>query len=86
MNFLVGAIVNFLALLELLVFVDAIMSWFIKPRSNEVSRIIGIIVDPILKPCHNLQAKFISNVPFDFSPVIALLLIELIKTIIQTIL
>jgi YggT family protein len=85
MGFLVGAIINFLGLLELLIFIDAIMSWFIRPRSNDISRIIGIIVDPLLAPCRNLQRKFITNSPIDFSPIIALVIIELVKTLISNI-
>lgn len=85
MSFIVGTIIKFLGLIELVIFVDAIMSWFMKPRSNELSRTLGIIVDPILKPCHKLQARFLANSPIDFSPLIALLVIELVKTVISII-
>lgn len=83
MTFLIGAIINFLSLLELLIAVDAILSWFIRPRSNEFSRMIGIVVDPVLKPCRGLQARIITNLPVDFSPVIGIILIELCKTILS---
>ena len=86
MGFLIGAILGFLNLLELLVVIDAIMSWFIRPRSNEISRIIGIVIDPILLPCSKLQSKIIKDLPVDFSPVIAIILIELVKTLFNIIL
>jgi YggT family protein len=85
MSFLVGAIIDFFRLLELLIFIDALTSWFIKPRSNEISKMIGIIVDPILTPCRRLQSRIISNAPVDFSPIIALVIIELAKTFISSI-
>lgn len=85
MGFLIGAISSFLSLVELLIVIDSIMSWFIRPRSNEISRAIGIIVDPILIPCSKLQSKIITNLPVDFSPVIAIILIELCKTILNMI-
>lgn len=84
-NYLVGAIAKFLSLVEFLVFVDALMSWVIKPRSNQISRLIGTIIDPILVPCHKLQVKVMPNSPIDFSPLIAIFVIEFLKTIIVSI-
>lgn len=85
MGFLIGAITSFLSLVELLIVIDAIMSWFVRPRSNEVSRAIGIVVDPVLLPCSKLQSRIIANLPVDFSPVIAIILIEFGKTILNII-
>jgi YggT family protein len=75
-GFLISAIIWFLKLLELLIFADAILSWFIRPRSNEISKYIGIVVDPVLAPCTKLQHKLLPKAPVDFSPVIAILIIE----------
>lgn len=81
MNFLYSAILSFLWLLEVLIFVDAIMSWFIRSRSNGISRAIGVVVDPILKPCNKIQTRLLPKSPVDFSPVIALFIIEFVKLI-----
>lgn len=85
MAFLGGAIVNFLDLVEVLIILNAVMSWFIRPRSNDISRIVGVIIDPIMKPCKKIQMSIVPNSPFDFSPAIAILLIEFVKRIIYII-
>jgi YggT family protein len=84
-SMLISAIIWFLKLVELLIFVDAIMSWFIRPRSNSLSRSIGTVVDPILAPCSKLQRKVLPNSPVDFSPLIAILVIEFVRSFISTI-
>jgi YggT family protein len=85
LNYLITSIDYFLQLLEMLIFVDAIMSWVIRPRSNNFSKILGLVVDPVLKPCIMLQKKIISNSPVDFSPLMALVLIEIIRRILSMI-
>ena len=81
-GFLLSAIIWFLKLLELLIFVDAILSWFIKPRSNKISKYIGIVVDPVLLPCTKLQRKLLPKAPVDFSPLIAIIILEFSRTLI----
>jgi YggT family protein len=80
---LLSAIIWFSKLLELLIFVDAVLSWFIRPRSNGISKYIGIVVDPVLAPCTKLQRKVLPNVPVDFSPLIAILIIEFFRMLIS---
>jgi YggT family protein len=82
LGFLLSAIIWFLKLLELLIFVDAILSWFIRPRSNQISKYIGIVVDPVLTPCSRLQRKLFPKAPVDFSPLIAILIIEFFRMLI----
>jgi YggT family protein len=83
--YFISSIDKFLQLLEMLIFVDAIMSFVIRPRSNSFSKILGLIVDPVIKPCQMLQKKVVSNSPVDFSPLMALILIELLRRILFTI-
>lgn len=73
------AIHYFLELIVVLIILDAISSWFMKKRGNGFSRIIGIIVDPILEPCYKLQSKLFPGSPVDFSPIIAIILIQFIQ-------
>lgn len=66
----------------MLIIIDALMSWVIPPRSNAVSRVIGAIVDPIVEPFRRLQEKFYrGNMPIDFSPMLAIFALAIIKTI-----
>jgi YggT family protein len=76
----------FLRLLELLIFIDAAASWFVRPRSNNILRFIGTIIDPVLTPCNKLQRKLAPNSPVNFSPLIAIIAIEFVRSLILNIL
>lgn len=84
-TYLLLSIIKFLELLQLLVFVDALMSWIIRPRSNAVSKFLGLILDPVLKPCQLLQGKLLPGSPVDFSPLLALFLIEIVRRILLSV-
>lgn len=76
----------FINILEGLIFIDAISTWILPPRSNYVLRTIGLIVDPILESCRRLQQRFIkNNLPVDLSPLIAILLLGLLRNILVVI-
>lgn len=83
---LLAAIKAFLLIFEYLIIIDALSSWFIRKRSNAFSRAIGVIVDPILVPCYKIQEKFLGNIPVDFSPILGILIIEIIRNIVISIL
>ncbi|MBZ4664058.1 MAG: YggT family protein [Caloramator sp.] len=77
------AFFKFVNLLEFLIFLDALLSWVVPNRhNNQILRIIGIIIDPIKEPFYRLQFKLLPNTPIDFSPMLAILFLEFIKTII----
>lgn len=80
------AIGYFFELVEILIIVDALSTWFRPARSTQFSRTIGVIIDPILAPVHSLQQKIMPNSPIDFSPMLAILLLEILKGIIYRIL
>lgn len=76
------AIYNFINFLEFLIFVDALLSWFVQNRQyNEIIRLIGIIINPIKEPFYRLQFKLFPNMPVDFSPMLAILFLETIKSV-----
>jgi YggT family protein len=77
-----AALGHFFDLVELLIVIDALSTWFIPSRSNRVSRAIGIIIDPIVTPFYNLQRKIFPNSPIDLSPMLAILFLEFLKGII----
>ncbi|MEG0641476.1 MAG: YggT family protein [Clostridium sp.] len=78
-------ILNFLNVLQWLIIIDAILSWFIPPRSNTFSRIIGIVIDPILMPFRRIQERFSAiTIPVDFSPVFAIFALGLLQTILRS--
>ncbi|KMT21432.1 YggT family protein [Clostridium cylindrosporum] len=77
-------ILKFLNLLQWLIILDALLSWFIPPRSNAFSRMIGIIIDPILMPFRKLQERFSSGaIPIDFSPILAIFFITIVESLLR---
>jgi len=92
MNILISTIFHFSNFLIFLIFVRAILSWFPEPRSNGLLRdlyygllkLAHVVTEPITGPIRNLIRKSPLGGPgmvIDFSPVIALLLIQFVRNI-----
>ena len=65
---------------ELIIFVQAVLSYFI--HDGSIMDNLTRITRPILEPCYKLQEKLVPNSSIDFSPVIAILLLEILRRII----
>jgi len=77
-----SAIFQFINLLEFLIFVDALLSWVIRDRyNNPIVRVIDTIINPIKEPFYRLQFKLLPNTPVDFSPMLAIFFLEILKTL-----
>lgn len=83
---LISAIKAFIDLLEILIIVDALLSFINPPKNNSITRIIRTIIDPIIVPCFRLQQSIAPNLQIDFSPMIAILFLDIIKRLILNIL
>lgn len=70
------------SLLELTIFIECIASWIPQIQGNKFIGIIHNFVYPILEPFKKLQNRFSPGLPMDFSPIIALLVINLLRGII----
>lgn len=70
---------KFISLLETLIFIYVLSSWFADFRNHWIIKSIGKIVNPILYPCYKLQNKVFPNLPVDLSPMIAFLILEFIR-------
>ena len=66
-------------LYELLIFARCILSFL--PFYNKVTQWVYMATEPILSPCRKLMDKFNFNLPIDFSPMIAILIMQLIQRI-----
>jgi len=77
----------FFQVLELLIVVDAMLSWFYAGKKNKWVIQLRSLVEPILIPFRKLVALMKINMGMvDFSPILALLFIEfLVKPIILNI-
>lgn len=70
-------------LYELLIFVRCVMSFF--PVYNKVTEWVFMATEPVLAPCRKLTDKLNINLPIDFSPLIAILIMQLIQRLIISI-
>jgi len=80
---LYNAIDIVLAVIEYAILARVIISWLPIPKENRIIRLLYQITDPILVPIRRIIEKsaFSKNMMFDFSPVIAFILIGIIRNL-----
>lgn len=77
MTFLVVLILSVARVLVLIVVVDAILSFFVSPY-HPLREALGRIIQPLLQPIR----RYVPPVGmFDFSPLVLILLIELVSSL-----
>ncbi len=70
---------NIFQFIQLLILVRVILSWISHDPYNQYIRIIYVLTDIVLKPIREFLP--FNNAPFDFSPIIAIFLIDFLKNI-----
>ena len=68
-------------LLELAILIECVASWIPQIQGNKYISILHNFTYPLLEPFRKLQDRFISGLPMDFSPIIALFVIDLLKNL-----
>lgn len=81
-SIIISTISKLINIVEILIIIDVILSFMPHLRSNELTRFIRKIVNPILEPCYRIQKSIIPNLPIDFSPAIAIFLLDILKKLI----
>jgi len=66
-------------LLELAIFIECISSWIPQFQGSRFIGLVHNVTHNILEPFRRLQDRFSPGLPMDFSPIIALFAIDLIK-------
>ena len=66
--------------------IEVVLSWVYANRTNQYIELLHKITNPLLKPGRKIQDRYFSNTMMDFSPIIALFLIILLKRILFIIL
>lgn len=72
------------SVIEFAIFARVIVTWLPIPKENMIIRMLYQITEPIMAPIRALIARSSmgKNMMFDFSPIIAFLLIGLVRNII----
>lgn len=69
---------------EMLIFARCILSFF--PVYNRLTQWVYMATEPVLSPCRKLIDRFMPmNMPIDFSPILAILLMQFIYRVILTV-
>jgi len=79
----------FFQIIDLMIFFRIILSFFPKPINPTITRFIYGFTEPILSPFRNILERLIPRGPglyLDFSPLLALLFLDIIRSIIIRIL
>ena len=69
-------------LLTLAVVVDAILSWVpVGENIYKIRQVLGKIINPVMNPVRKLISPVTYKIGIDFSPIVAILLIDAVATI-----
>jgi len=78
---LARAIAKFADVIYYLVFARVMMSWLVKDRNNQIVLFVNQVTEPILAPCRQLLEKLGVGGRLDFSPILALIGIQMIAKV-----
>ena len=76
---ILNVVLKIFYLYELLIFARCILSFI--PFHNRLVEWVYMATEPVLSPCRKLMDKFNVNLPIDFSPMIALLLLQFLQRV-----
>lgn len=68
-------------LLEMAIILSAVLSWFPVRGLDEIKRMLDSIVSPILEPIQKVLYRYVNLGGIDISPVIALVLLSVIRRV-----
>jgi YggT family protein len=68
--------------LEFAIFVEVVLSWVYARRTNQYIELLHKVTEPLLEPGRRIQSKYFNNTMIDFSPIIALFLLMILRRIV----
>lgn len=83
---LINALDVFFYLLEMLIFVRIILSWFPFGYGSAIMRLLYNLTEPILGPVRNMvdRSPIGGGMGLDFSPIFALILMRLVQMLLSS--
>lgn len=69
--------------LALAIFIRALLSWFMRVGGDPITRFLVDITEPILAPIRNFTRNLIPGMMIDFSPIIAIILLQLLSGMVR---
>jgi len=68
----------FLSVMNFLIFARVMMSWIVKDYSHPIVQFIYQVTEPILAPIRSILIRVGIGGTLDFSPIVAMLLIQMV--------
>ena len=68
------------------IIIEIILSWVYANRTNQYIELLHKVTNPLLQPARKIQDRYFKNMMVDFSPMIAILIIMILKQIVFIIL
>lgn len=79
---LLKSIINLISIYNLVILARVISSWIIQDPTSQILRFLYAVTEPILGPIRNIMP----NMGLDFSPIVAYLLLNILRRILTSIL
>lgn len=75
-------------IIELAIIIRAVISWLPIPRDSKLVYLLYEITEPVLAPIRSLiqRSSFFGSIMIDISPIIAFMLIRIVRTILLNLL
>ncbi|MBU3181864.1 YggT family protein [Clostridium psychrophilum] len=68
------------------IIIEVILSWVYSNRTNQYIELLHKVTNPLLQPCRKIQDRIFNNMMIDFSPMIALFILMILKQIVFSVL
>jgi len=83
MSIVADLVSKLLNLLILLIFLRAILSWIMPVGRDMITRLLVDVTEPILAPIRQLTSKIIPGMFMDFSPLIAIVILQVLAGMVE---
>lgn len=76
------------SVLEVAILIRVFISWLPVPKNNRLIELLYMVTEPVLAPIRNMiqKSSFGKNMMFDISPIVAIILIGILRNIILSLL
>jgi len=68
--------------IEMAILLEVILSWVLPGKKSVFTDLLHVFTDPFMIPGRKLQSMIAPNLMLDFSPIIALILVDIIQRIV----
>lgn len=78
--------VRLLQLLQWLLVFRALASWFPQIQASRIGELLYTVTEPMVEPCRRLLSRIrsLGTMPFDFSPLLAFLILSVAQTLLYS--